>query len=142
MESQGRRKNFRLKKTLGKLVTSEVVIRRGNRYWDLIEGRWAERELYKTKYKAGYVVRCRLRGGVIVKDAYTVNGEYIGPSSLAHRLIVQLNIWPECGLDGGMVGWCKEDGKWYGWSREKGIKGYKDKLEALAYGRGNVGKER
>jgi len=132
----------RLRKTLGKLVVDGTIIRRGSRYWDLVQGRWAERELYKTKYRVGYVVRCRLRGGMVVKDAYTVNGEYIGPSGLAHRLIVQLKIWPEVGLDGGMVGWCREDGKWYGWSSVVGIKGWGDKLEALAYGRGDVGKER
>ena len=136
MESRGLKKNCRrLTKALGKLVTEGIVIRKGTRYWDMVEGRWAERELYDTKYKAGYVVRVRLRGGTLVRDAYTVNGGYIGPSSLAHRLIVQLNIWPEVGLDGGMVGWCKGDGQWYGWSGRKGIRGFKDKLEALAYGR-------
>ena len=102
--------------------------------------------LATRKYKAGYEVREELSqtnfevvpmGGevdadmqelidaitskkhVIVKSAYTPNGDYIGDSKTAHFLIVKRGIKPEkanpthnvCS-----VGFCEKEQKWYGWS--------------------------
>ncbi len=98
------------------------------------------------KYRAGYVVREELsqtnfkavamsepmdedmqklidiitsKEHVIVKSAYTPNGNYIGDQKTAHYLIVKKGIKPEkenpthnvCS-----IGFCEKEQKWYGWS--------------------------
>lgn len=86
------------------------------------------RELLKTrKYKAGYELRYERLSGedaasgsdFTMTSAYTPNGNYIGNSKRAHRLIVKYGIKPELG---GMndnvcsIGFSDRDKKWYGWS--------------------------
>ena len=105
--------------------------------------------LATRKYKAGYEVReelCRTEftGGeilnqgdaevgeledlieyictpqdVIVKSAYTPNGDYIGDNKAAYRLCVKRGIKPEkANLSHKVcsIGFCGSDQKWYGWS--------------------------
>ena len=102
--------------------------------------------LATRKYKAGYEVREELvqtnfeavpmsepitadmqdlidvitsKEHVIVKSAYTLNGDYIGNNKNAHYLIVKRGIKPEkvnpthnvCS-----IGFCEKEQKWYGWS--------------------------
>jgi len=56
---------------------------------------------------------------VIVKSAYTPNGDYIGSSRNAHYLIVKRGIKPELADPTNNVcsiGFCEREQKWYGWS--------------------------
>jgi len=56
---------------------------------------------------------------VIVKSAYTPNGDYIGNAKDAHYLIVKRGIKPEKANPTHNVcsiGWCEKEQKWYGWS--------------------------
>ncbi len=98
------------------------------------------------KYKAGYEVREELgqtnfeaipmtepitddlqelidcitsKEHVIVKSAYTPNGDYIGTSKWAHYLISKHGIKPEKANPTHNVcsiGFCEKEQKWYGWS--------------------------
>ena len=56
---------------------------------------------------------------VIVKSAYTPNGDYIGDPKTAHYLIVKKGIKPEKANSTHKVcsiGFCEKEQKWYGWS--------------------------
>ena len=80
------------------------------------------------KYKAGYEIRTELmEEGFEMKSAYTPEGDYIGSSRDAHRLIVKRGIKPEPRKpdrpesNGGFgqtcsIGFCEGEQKWYGWS--------------------------
>ena len=78
------------------------------------------------RYKAGYEVRTERvwmdgqeKDAVVMKNAYTPNGDYIGDSKFAHRLIVKLGIVPEKSSAEHCVcsiGFCEREAKWYGWS--------------------------
>lgn len=78
-------------------------------------------------YAAGYEIReeewrfGKNREDVTtVKSAYTIpNGDYIGDSKLALRLIVKRGIMPEkANSDDNVcsIGFCKKNQKWFGWS--------------------------
>lgn len=77
------------------------------------------------KYKAGYEIRTELWSHgdvdppVEMKAAYTPDGEYIGTSKWAHRLIVKRGIKPQKSKPSHSVcsiGFCAKEQKWYGWS--------------------------
>lgn len=56
---------------------------------------------------------------VIVKSAYTPNGDYIGNKKMAHFLITKRGISPEKMTPSHKVcsiGFCEKEKKWYGWS--------------------------
>ena len=56
---------------------------------------------------------------IIVKSAYTPNGDYIGDSKWAHYLIAKHGIKPEKANPTHNVcsiGFCEKEQKWYGWS--------------------------
>jgi len=56
---------------------------------------------------------------VIIKSAYTLNGDYVGSPRIAHRLIVKRGIKPElANLKDHVcsIGFCEREQKWYGWS--------------------------
>jgi len=63
---------------------------------------------------------------VVMKSAYTPDGDYIGTSRWAHRLIVKRGIKPEKRTPESNVcsiGFCEKEQKWYGWSH-RAIYGY------------------
>ena len=76
------------------------------------------------KYKAGYEIRTEsVSHGddppIEMKSAYTPDGEYVGNSRWAHRLIVKRGIKPEKSDSSDCVcsiGFCEKEQKWYGWS--------------------------
>ncbi len=75
------------------------------------------------KYAAGYVVKTEEVNmgceSVIMKNAYTLNGEYIGNPKIARRLCVKKGIRPELSSPSHRVcsiGFCEKEQKWYGWS--------------------------
>lgn len=74
------------------------------------------------KYKAGYEVRTEKYpdyDNMIMKVAYNQNGDYIGDSKTAHRLVVRRGIIPELARPDNRVcsiGFCEKEQKWYGWS--------------------------
>lgn len=76
------------------------------------------------KYKAGYEIRTEEvtmedNPTVTMKSAYTPEGDYIGNSRWAHRLIVRRGIKPEKRTPHSNVcsiGFCEKEQKWYGWS--------------------------
>ena len=77
------------------------------------------------KYKAGYEIRTEMWSHgegderTKMKAAYTPDGEYIGDSKWAHRLIVKRGIKPEkSSLEHSVcsIGFCAKEQKWYGWS--------------------------
>ena len=98
------------------------------------------------KYKAGYEIREELsqtdfeafpmsepvgkdmqelikiitsKNHVIVKSAYTPNGDYIGSPKNAYYLIIKRGIKPEKANPTHNVcsiGFCEKEQKWYGWS--------------------------
>lgn len=76
------------------------------------------------KYKIGYEIRTEeisidAMSPTILKSAYTPNGDYIGSSRDANRLMVKLGITPEKADPSHNVcsiGFCKREQKWYGWS--------------------------
>ena len=76
------------------------------------------------KYKAGYEVRTEEvtmedNPTVIMKSAYTPDGNYIGNSRWGHRLVVRRGIKPEKRTPDSIVcsiGFCEKEQKWYGWS--------------------------
>ena len=77
------------------------------------------------KYKAGYEIRTEWWSHgeddekMLMKAAYTPEGDYIGNSQWAHRLVVKRGIKPEkmsfedCVCS---IGFCADEQKWYGWS--------------------------
>jgi len=78
----------------------------------------------ERKYKAGYVVRDEYWDSfgektLMKRMAYTPNGDWIGTSKEAHRLVVKYGIAPEkirqtdCICS---IGFSERDQKWYGWS--------------------------
>ena len=84
-------------------------------------------ELLSTRrYKAGYEVRTERvwfdgqeKDAIVMKNAYTPAGDYIGDSKTAHRLTVKLGIAPEKSDPDHCVcsiGFCEREQKWYGWS--------------------------
>ncbi len=89
------------------------------------------------KYKAGYEIRTEeLSGGdawgmpdgesLIMKSAYTPDGDYIGNSKTAYFLCKKLGIKPEKRLPTSNVcsiGFNADEQKWYGWSH-RAIFGY------------------
>lgn len=86
------------------------------------------RELLKTrKFKAGYELRYERLSGedaaygrdFTMTTAYTPDGNYIGNSKAAYRLIVKYGIKPELsGTDDNIcsIGFREKDQKWFGWS--------------------------
>lgn len=86
------------------------------------------------RYEVGYEIRTELcstpdgEDEVVLKSAYTApEGNYIGSSRWAHRLIVKRGIKPEPrepasqGANNGRgrtcsIGFCEREQKWYGWS--------------------------
>ncbi len=105
--------------------------------------------LETRRYKAGYEVRAELRDvnfeaevlsygdgdkaetdefarelsvktTVIVKAAYTPEGNYIGEPRFAHRLCKKRGIKPELATNHPhkvcSIGFCEREQKWYGWS--------------------------
>ena len=84
----------------------------------------------ERKYKAGYIIRDerwlthfedKPKGHTMLmkKRAYTLNGDWIGDSKLAYRLIVKWGIMPELANPSHnicSIGFCKRDGTWAGWS--------------------------
>ena len=81
--------------------------------------------LSTRKYKAGYEIRTEYwsHNGddekTLMKAAYTPDGEYIGNSKWAHRLVVKRGIRPQKAMPSHSVcsiGFCKKEQKWYGWS--------------------------
>lgn len=84
-----------------------------------------DREILSVrKYKVGYHLqteRVQLNGDdpVVVKSAYTPDGQYIGNSKMARFLIIKKGIKPQYrdGTSGACsIGYCEKDSKWYGWS--------------------------
>lgn len=83
------------------------------------------------KYKAGYEVRTEEvtmedNPTVTMKFAYTPEGDYIGTSRWAHRLVVKRGIKPEKRTPNSnicSIGFCEKEQKWYGWSH-RAIFGY------------------
>lgn len=77
------------------------------------------------RYKAGYEIREELwkaysrDKGIMMRQAYTPKGDYIGDSASAHRLCKRLGIKPEkanpehCCCS---IGYSKTNNAWYGWS--------------------------
>ena len=61
-------------------------------------------------------------GEVVIKErAYTLEGDYIGPSHMAYELIVNRRIVPEkiTSLDFECaIGFCKAEQAWYGWTAQ------------------------
>lgn len=98
-------------------------------------------------YKAGYVLRNEywdsgldMDPTLMKKQAYNLNGDWIGDSKLAHKLIVKWGIMPEVYKKGEplmpcTIGFCQKDQKWYGWSH-RAICGFGigDKLFEEGYG--------
>jgi hypothetical protein len=96
-----------------------------------------KRVVRERKYKAGYILRDEYwrshfedkpEGHAILmkKQAYNLNGEWIGNSKQAHRLIVKNGIMPEKSKQDHCVctiGYCKEKEMWYGWSH-RAIQGF------------------
>lgn len=85
------------------------------------------KELLKTrKYQAGYEVRDELwwfgedeSHKVLIKSAYTPNGDYIGDSKWAYRLCKVRGVKPEKSQPGHsvcLIGFCEERQTWAGWS--------------------------
>jgi len=74
------------------------------------------------RYKTGYEVRTELvkwdKEKIILKSAYTSNGDYIGNPRWAHRLykkgIKPEKINPKSRICS--IGFCEREQKWYGWS--------------------------
>ena len=67
------------------------------------------------------VIDCiRTPSDIIVKSAYTPNGDYIGNSEVAHFLCVKKGIKPEKISPSNnkvcSIGFCEAEQKWYGWS--------------------------
>lgn len=83
-------------------------------------------------YRAGYVVRTERVEmvkcpAVVMKSAYTPDGNYIGSARDAHYLVVKRGIRPQLRTDTSNVcsiGYSPKDGKWYGWSH-RAIYGFK-----------------
>lgn len=90
----------------------------------------AERIFRERKFKAGYIVRDvevlshdgdKPEGHTMLmkNQAYNLNGDWIGSSRDAHRLIVTRGIMPELADPGDCVcsiGFCEKDQMWAGWS--------------------------
>ena len=63
-----------------------------------------------------------LKKEIIMKTAYTPEGDYIGDSKLAHLLCVKYGIAPEISPGNCpettvcSIGFSKKNNKWYGWS--------------------------
>ena len=84
--------------------------------------------------KAGYQIRHELIDGkefgtddMILKSAYTPNGDYIGNSKTAHLLCKKRGIKPEKRTPKNNVcsiGFCEKEQKWYGWSH-RALYGFK-----------------
>lgn len=85
-------------------------------------------------FKCGYEVReevvespCRGEKPLLMKSAYTPNGDYIGNPRTAHRLVKLRGIQPvkskaeHCVCS---IGFSVKDEKWYGWSH-RAIFGFK-----------------
>lgn len=86
----------------------------------------------ERRYKAGYILVTELISGeeagggpsFEMTSAYTLKkdgsqGDYVGNSKTAHRLIVGLGIAPEKNKSSHCVcsvGFCERDQKWFGWS--------------------------
>lgn len=79
------------------------------------------------KYKAGYEIRTELVDPKLentdelmeMKNAYTPDGNYIGPSKRAYWLCSKRGINPELRTPTSNVcsiGHSEKDNKWYGWS--------------------------
>lgn len=75
-------------------------------------------------HKAGYDVRteeviCEGWGTIVMKVAYTSDGDYIGDPRTAYRLCKKMGIAPELiSQDRNVcsIGFCEQEQKWYGWS--------------------------
>ena len=78
-------------------------------------------------YKAGYDVRYEEYSGedahggptMVMRSAYTPDGDYIGNPQDARFLVVEKGIAPELRTDTNnvcSVGFCEAEQKWYGWS--------------------------
>lgn len=90
----------------------------------------AREVLNVRKYKAGYEIRTEKLTGddnpgmaadeeLIMKSAYTPNGDYIGRSVDAYRLCNVRGIAPEKRWKTSAacsIGFCERKHKWYGWS--------------------------
>jgi len=85
---------------------------------DVVKTNWIRR------YKAGYELRNEVQRTPGCQDfamtsAYTPDGDYIGDSRDAYRLVRKRGIAPEkasrehCVCS---VGFCEKEQKWYGWS--------------------------
>lgn len=58
-------------------------------------------------------------GVTVLKAAYNLNGDYIGPPKFAARICKRRGIKPELAKPDHTVcsiGYCENDNKWYGWS--------------------------
>ena len=89
--------------------------------------------LSRRFYKAGYEVRTQEhevgndKDTIVIKSAYTPNGDYIGDPRMARNLILKRNIVPQLAKSKSTVctiGYCPKDGEWYGWSH-RAIRGFK-----------------
>ena len=84
------------------------------------------------KYKAGYEVReevVKMPGvpSIKMKSAFNLDGDYIGNSKTAHRLVVLKGIKPEKVTPDASVcsiGYSEKNKLWYGWSH-RAIYGFK-----------------
>ena len=94
-----------------------------------VTGSIPNKVLKETIYKKGYVIRLEevdmvSFGGpnskpLLMKTAYTPNGDYIGDVRWASRLIRKRGIIPQLISPDHKVcsiGYSPKDGKWYGWS--------------------------
>lgn len=87
-----------------------------------------KREIVRERYyKTGYVIRDEMwdieipsnAPQLMKRQAYNLQGEWIGNSKWAYRLIVKRGIMPEKSHSSHCVcsiGFCEKDQKWYGWS--------------------------
>lgn len=85
---------------------------------------WPQIEIISVRrYKVGYEIRTEKvsypEDEITMKSAYTSNGDYIGSSKWAHRLMVKRGIKPEKANPNHNVcsiGFSEHRQKWYGWS--------------------------
>ena len=79
----------------------------------------------ERRYRAGYVIRDEIwvdpqgREMLMERQAYTPNGDWIGDSVWAYRLMAVKGITPEKADPSHSVcsiGYCAKERKWYGWS--------------------------
>ena len=108
-----------------------------------------ETEVLRTEYFDGYEVRVESvrmtakESPVVLLQAYTPEGGYIGSPQDAEYLITKRGIKPQPRLpenpdaNGGRgrtcaIGYCEREGKWYGWSH-RALAGFETQEEAEAF---------